>query len=312
MFYSVGVDLGGTYIKYGLINESGTIVTESLRPTKIPGTGLTVIDHLKQAIAEMLDYAEKRSFRVAGIGVGVPALVEEGYVIGCSGNLPEIERTEMSQMLGSWFDRPVFIENDANLMALAEMKYGAAIGLTDGVFLTIGTGIGGSLVLNGKPYGGYRNRGTEFGHICVSTAGPSCSCGGIGCLEALASVQALIRYYSQLFSEQELEKIKQINGRFIIDRYHQNENEAILALKRHFDYLASGVASLINIFSPQKVIIGGGITEAGPFYVEQISKRAMLLAMKDTSLFTTIEPALLGNKGGFLGASALVFNKINR
>lgn len=311
MSYSIGIDLGGTNIKYGLVDISGNIINQGLRPTKREGKSFTVIDELKRTISDQLDFATEKRINIAGIGIGVPALVEKGYIIGCSGNLPEIERLQLGNMLAEYFNRDVFIENDANLMGLGEFKFGAARGLSEVVFLTVGTGIGGSLILNGKLYGGYRNRGTEFGHICISLSGPSCSCGGIGCLEALASVQALIRSYSHLLTDEEIGLCKPINGRLIIDRYLKNEEAAVLAMKRHFDYLASGVASLINIFSPQKVIIGGGITESGSFYVDQISKRALLLAMKDTALYTQIEPALLGNKAGFMGAAAMVFDQLD-
>lgn len=310
MSYSIGIDLGGTNIKYGLVDQAGVIINEALRPTKDKQGKFTVIEELKIAIGAQLEFAADRNLEIAGIGVGVPALVENGFIIGGSGNLPEIERLELAIILAESFKKEVFIENDANLMALAEFNFGAARGLSDAVFLTIGTGIGGSLIVGGKLFGGYRNRGTEFGHICISLSGPSCSCGGIGCLEAVASVQALIRAYRELLTDQEVELLEPVNGRYIVGQYLKNDERAIYAMKRHFDYLASGVASLINIFSPQKVIIGGGITEAGAFYVEQIGRRALLLAMKDTSLFTTVEPALLGNRAGFMGAAALVFDKL--
>jgi glucokinase len=152
-----------------------------------------------------------------------------------------------------------------------------------------------------------------LGHIIVALNGLPCGCGGRGCLEAHASVKALIEDYKGCLMEYQKtgEDIPQteITGSLIISRYLDNQPAAVIALNRHFDYLGAGIAGLINIFSPQKLIIGGGISEAGDFYIGPIRQRAMERAMKETSLYTSIEGAQLGNKAGFMGAAALALSR---
>lgn len=304
MPYAIGVDVGGTSIKYGLVDSLGLSLHESLRPTRAGDSTTDVLEAIKLAVQELIDFASVNNLSIEGIGIGVPAIVDNGIIIGASGNLREINTMNLGSIIAEIFKYPVWIDNDANLMGLAEVRFGGARTITDAVFLTVGTGIGGALILNGKLFGGYRNRGTELGHICIETNGPSCTCGGRGCLEALASSRALISSYKELLDESLAARIH-IDGKYIVARYLVNEKEAVLAMTRHFNYLAAGIVGFINIFSPQKVIIGGGISESGDFYLEQIRKRVGMLVMKETAEFTLIEAAMLGNKAGFLGAAAM-------
>ena len=204
----------------------------------------------------------------------------------------------------------MYVENDANLLGLAEVRYGEGKNREDVVFLTIGTGVGGAMIVDGRLYGGHRNRGAELGHIIVEQNGEKCPCGAKGCLEAHASVLALIRDYKKNLPKRIFNNSKNIDGKYIVKKYLEKDPFAIKAMNKHFDYLASGIASYINIFSPQEVIIGGGLSDSGEFYIEKLKQKALKLAMKETSVFTEIKHASLGNKAGFMGASALVFDKV--
>ena len=299
MPYAIGIDLGGTHIKYGLVDREGNILYESIRRTRHPDTFL--MESIHDTVREVRQKAGDR--KIEGIGLGVPGILDGHRVIGCGGNLPELEDLAPGPMLAISFGGKVVVENDANLMGLAEARWGSARNAKHVVFLTIGTGVGGALILDGKLYGGYRNRGTELGHIHVAGGNRPCTCGAVGCLEAQASVPALVEEYKGLLPHAG----ESIDGKMIVMRYLEGQPAAVTAMNRHFNYMASGIASLINIFSPQKLIIGGGISEAGDFYVESIREKALALAMKETSEFTVIEAASLGNKAGFLGAAALVF-----
>jgi glucokinase len=328
MSYAIGIDLGGTNIKYGLVDRMGTILFESVRPTYLPGLPGKgqpgVFDNLIDVIMEVREYAVSKGVRPEGIGIGAPGIVDGGLVTACAANLPELEGMALGSRVEELLGMPVWVENDANLMGLAEWKFGAARNSKDVIFLTIGTGIGGAMVINGELYGGHRNRGAELGHMIVALDGLPCGCGGKGCLEAHASVKALIEDYKRCLLEcekgqkyksgQEFEnghkEDKAITGNWIIARYLEDQPAAVMAMNRHFDYLEAGIAGLINIFSPQRLIIGGGISEAGDVYIDQIRRRAMGRAMKETSQYTIIEAAQLGNKAGFLGAAALVFNSM--
>jgi glucokinase len=259
------------------------------------------MENLRAAIAEMLDVARAKGYAVEGIGVGAPGIIDGDLVIGCGGNLPEMEGVALGPKMAETFGLRVVVNNDANCMGLAEARWGTAQAVGDVVFLTIGTGVGGALILDGRLYGGYRNRGTELGHLHVAGGERPCTCGARGCLEAQASVTALMEDYKGLAGA------GAVDGKEIVRRYLTGEPAAVRALQLHFDYLASGVASLINIFAPQKLIIGGGISESGDFYIAEVRERAMKLVMKETSEYTMIEAARLGNNAGFLGAAALVF-----
>jgi len=300
MSQAVGIDVGGTNIKYGIAGADGSIVYEGLKDTGRPH----VLQRLQEVIAECREEALSRGLVIEGIGVGVPAIMDGEIVTGCGENVPEIEGLALGPLLQQNAQLPVVLENDASLMGLAEQRFGAARGMTDVVFLTVGTGIGGALILNGRLYGGYRNRGGELGHIRVASPGLPCSCGASGCLEAHASVKALIRDYLDMGGE------KDADGRHVLLRYLAGDDVAVKVMHRHFEFLGSGIASLINIFSPQKVIIGGGIAEAGEDYVAPVRAEALRLAMKETSPHTLIEGAQLGNKAGFLGAVARVFDGV--
>jgi len=306
MKFAITLDIGGTNVKYALIDQRGRIVYESLKSTNGEGSNLSFLERLKSIIREVIDYAESHNLEISGIGIGVPSVVDDGTVLFAN-NLLELNNQNLCVLL-SEFNIPVFVENDANMMGLGEVAYGSSKGLSDVVFLTIGTGIGGALFLNGELYGGYHNRGTELGHIIIhGTNGNSCTCGASGCLEAHASTNALIHFYRRLMDKRGKSISNSINGKYITERYEAQEEEAILATNDHFDNLALGVASLINVFAPQKLIIGGGISESGDFYIRNIRERVEKLVMKETSLFTTIDVASLGNKAGCLGAAALVF-----
>lgn len=309
MKYAIAIDIGGTNIKYALVDQAGEIIYESLKPSKPENSIVSLPDLLIEIISEVRDIASSGNYPLAGVGIGVPSVVDSGTVLFAN-NLPALNNLHLSALLEPSVRLPVSVDNDANLMGLGEVMYGNAKGLTDMVFLTVGTGIGGALFLNGRLYGGYRGRGTELGHIMIEQNGKPCSCGGKGCLEAYASVTALIEEYQKLLSAGKQSVTMNVDGRYVVDKYHACEEAAITAMKLHFQAMAAGVTSLINVFAPQKVIIGGGISEAGDFYIEEICKQVAGMVMKETSCFTTIERASLGNKAGFLGAAALVFQQV--
>jgi glucokinase len=324
MEYAIGIDLGGTAIKSGLVDKTGKVLFEDTRPTRMPGQYPTqsaghsggkvdpgsrarneVLDNIKSSLLKALEKAKDLRYEVKGIGIGAPGIITDGRVTACAGNVPEVEGLPLGQLLEGESGLRAFLANDANLMGLAEARFGAAAGKQEVIFLTIGTGIGGALIIRGELYSGNRNQGGELGHILVKSDGRPCSCGSRGCLEAQASIPALIEDYRQLAPG--LSPARSLDGRKILALYEENDPAALAAMDLHFDYLATGIAGLINIFSPENVIIGGGISESGSFYAREIGRRALAKAMKETSADTLIQPARLGNKAGFIGAAAFVF-----
>jgi glucokinase len=228
-------------------------------------------------------------------------------VLGGADNLNGWENINLSSIFSKAFKLPVLADNDANVMGLGEVAYGAAKNCTDVIFITVGTGIGGAIVANGELYGGYKNRGAELGHITIDHKGINCNCGGRGCLEAYASKTALIEQYAQLSGMDP----ESIDGYFIVDKYNNKEKNAVKCMHNHVDYLGHGIASFINTFAPQKVVIGGGISEAGQFYIDLIKKAAISYSMPDCSSYTDVVGAVLGNNAGCLGAASLIFKNNN-
>ncbi|TRX66430.1 ROK family protein [Carboxylicivirga sp. M1479] len=312
MNYAIGIDLGGTNIKYALVADDGTIVNEAIKPTQSSQGRDVVITNIIACAKELIQYAEINNLSLQGIGLGTPGIIDNGLVLGGAENLPEWESLPLGGLLKKQLSMPVFVENDANMMGLAEVRFGAADNVDDAVFLTIGTGVGGALVLNGKLYGGHRNRGAELGHIIINPQGEECDCGTNGCLEAHASVTSLIRDYKHFCNAEGRVFPEKVDGLHIVQMYKKGEKSAEQALNLHIDYLAKGIASFINVFSPQKVIVGGGLSDAGEFYITKVRNKALKLCMKETSIFTQVETANLGNKAGFIGAAALVFDRVKQ
>ena len=302
--HAIGIDLGGTFIKYALVSQSGEILFEGKLPVGGDATREDTLDTIEKSIQKVVDEAAKKEIQLKGIGIGSPGVIDNGVVLGGADNLDRWENIDLGTIYSDKFGMPVFADNDANVMGLGEVAFGAAKDCSDVIFITVGTGIGGAIVINGQLYGGYKNRGGELGHLTIQHNGIDCSCGGRGCLEAYASTSALIQQYADKTGQD----VNKIDGRYIIQRFKENEPEAIACLKAHTDYLGHGIAGFINTFAPQKVVIGGGISEAGQFYIDMIKESAFKYAMPDCSTNTDIVAASLGNNAGCLGAASLVFN----
>lgn len=300
--YAVGVDLGGTFVKVALISELGDIHFKNMLPIGGDATKNIILDTIEKIIQITIDQAVNHSLNVIGIGIGTPGIIYEGVLYGGADNLNGWENIDLATYYSKIFNLPVKVDNDANLMGLGEFHYGAAKGCTDVVFLTVGTGIGGAIIANGALYGGFKNRGTELGHIVVEHNGPPCNCGGQGCLEQYASTTALIQRYAALSGM----NIKDLNGYYIVEKYHENEEHAGKCLQEQTNYLGHGIASFINVFAPQKVVIGGGISDAGQFYIDMVGAAATKYMMSDCGGHTEIVGAKLGNTAGSLGAAALI------
>lgn len=306
----IGIDLGGTSIKYALVNQKGETLFDSIMPSKADESAQAIINQLELAIKETLKYAQSNSLSVEGLGIGSPGIIDNktGTILGGAENLKGWEQIPLSDILHKMTNLPIFLDNDANVMGLAETTFGAAKECTDVVFLTIGTGIGGAIVINNKLYGGFANRGGELGHFPLIANGEDCNCGSKGCFEHYASATALIRRYKERLSANGKDIPTNVNGKFIVEQCKAGEVEAIESLNENCDFIGHAVAGFINIFSPQKVIIGGGLADAGAIYLDRIRDSAKRYVMRDCALNTTIELATLGNKAGYLGAAGLVFS----
>lgn len=308
--YAIGIDLGGTSVKYALIDNEGVFHFQGKLPSMADVSAEAVVGQLIAAVNEVKGVAEKEGYKIEGIGIGTPGIVDSTnrVVLGGAENIKGWENLPLADRIEAETGLPALLGNDANLMGLGETMHGAGRGATHVVFLTVGTGIGGAVVIDGKLFNGFANRGTELGHVPLIANGEPCACGSVGCLEHYASTSALVRRFSQQIAEAGISYPNdEINGELIVRLYKQGDKIATESLEEHCDFLGHGIAGFINIFSPQRIVIGGGLSEAGDFYIQKVSEKAFRYSIPDCAVNTQIMAASLGNKAGSLGAASLIF-----
>lgn len=307
MEYAIGIDLGGTSIKYALVDKAGNSFFEGKLPSFASVSAAEVIGQLVKAATILKEEAARQNWEICGVGVGTPGIVDvtNSIVLGGAENIVGWENIDLATILEEKLNLPIVIGNDANLMGLGETKFGAGRGCTHVVFLTVGTGIGGAVIIDGRLFNGYANRGTELGHVPLIATGERCACGAVGCLEHYASTAALVRRFAALAQERGLTFDEEINGELIVRLYHEAFPLAIDCLNEHFYYLGRGIAGFINIFSPERVVIGGGVAESGAFYLEKIREVVKENVIMDCAMNTEIVAAELGNRAGLIGAASL-------
>lgn len=308
--FAIGIDLGGTSVKYALIDNEGVFHFEGRIPSMADVSAEAVIGQLLFAVEEVKKYAAAHQYELCGIGIGTPGIVDETnrIVLGGAENIKGWENLPLADRIEEVAQLPVQLGNDANLMGLGETMYGAGKGARNVVFITVGTGIGGAVVIDGKLFNGFANRGTELGHVPLIADGEPCACGSVGCLEHYASTSALVRRFKQRAEERGITFSEEVNGELIVKLYKAGDALATECLDEHCRFLGDGIGGFINIFSPQLVVIGGGLSEAGDFYIRKVSEQAFRYAIADCAVNTRIIAACLGNKAGSLGAASLFLN----
>lgn len=305
--YAVGLDLGGTAIKYGICSAKGEILHESQCPTQADQPAEVILNDLLTAAREAIDIAQKNGTPISAIGMGTPGSVnvESGTLMGNTPNFKLWKNVKIKPWLESRLNLPVWIDNDANMMAFGEARYGAGDGASNVACITLGTGIGGGIVIDNKLFRGSNYAGSELGHMSIRYDGVRCRCGGIGCWEMYASATAMIENYNRLKPNEEIESTITI-----FQRYNAGEPEATRVIDEEIQIVSIGVANMLNIFNPQVIIIGGGVSEAGDWFVEAIAEKALPLAMASATANVRIVRARLGNKAGLLGAAAFALSRL--
>lgn len=299
--YAIGIDLGGTNLRVALVSEDGEIARKIKKPSSEP-----VLDAILAAIAEI------QQPEIAGIGLGVAGLIDRrrGRVY-ISPNLHAIEGVDLVREIRSRFNVPVLIENDANVAALGEKTAGAGKGFDNFVLLTLGTGIGGGIIHKGK----LLDVSAEIGHMSINADAEKCPCGNIGCLETYASARAMITK-AVIMLEKETESIlKECCKGSIYKITPEDIYKAALegdALSREIlkdagRFLGVGIANIINIMSPEAIILAGGLIGAWNIYVQEAIKEASRRAFKELFDAVKIIPSSLGDDAGIVGAASLVF-----
>lgn len=309
----IGVDLGGTKLLAGAVERDLGVHHRALRPA-LGVSASALVDLVIDAVEECRTAA---SVPVEAVGFGIPCLIdqERGMAV-MAVNLPIVDvpfREIMSERLGL----PVFLDNDANVAALAEHRYGAARGTRNAVMLTIGTGIGGGLVLDGELFRGSTGAGAELGHMVVDLDGPRCqgNCPNHGCLEAVASGTALAREARRLAEERPdsalgaaLAAGGEITGLLTTELAHGGDASAREALAVVGRALGVGIANFVNLFNPDVVVVGGGVLAAGELLLEPARAEVAARALRPSRDLVRIVPARFGPEAGMLGAATLAFD----
>lgn len=311
-----GIDLGGTFIKAGLMLANGKRLAAFKIPTEA-GRGVKAVKaNLIHAAENLVEIADKHKTRLAGIGVGSPGTVQypEGKITGSSPNIPGWIGTNVRKLL-SQFDVPVKGDNDANCMALAEYMYGAGKGTKSGFYITIGTGIGGAVIQNGVLVRGASFAAGEFGHTVLKFNGAKCKCGRKGCVEAYTSAPALIRSAKAAIKKHRKSSLKNsidnLNARLIFEAFKSGDKAASLAVRRNAEMLGTAVGSVVNLLNPEIVVIGGGMSLGGSEYINLIRNEILKFAFVSSASRLKIKKAKLGNSAGWIGAACLNISKAN-
>lgn len=297
-----GFDLGGTQLKYGLVDEQAKIIFKSKAPT--PPT-IQELFHLLQGLWEFLKKRGNQKIRAVGFGFpGIFSLKEKK--IFQSPNYSELDNFDLFPTLSEFIEVPFWVENDANMAAYGEWKAGSGKGMTSMVLLTIGTGIGGGVILDRELWQGSCGFAGEIGHIVVNPDGLKCKCGIQGCLETEASATAIIRNYRDLQKTDE-----DISAEEVYQRAHRGDERARQSFERAGYFLGIGLGIIINFLNPEKIILGGGVMTAGEFLLRPTIEEARRRSYRASFACCSIEKALLGNDAGLIGAACWAREKVN-
>jgi glucokinase len=305
----VGVDLGGTTVKAALVAPGFELGGRGQEPTDLRSQR-ALLDGIERLVDKVRDGAD-----IAGVGFGLPSQIDQrhGRVLD-STNIP-LEDLDFAEEMRRRLGADVMIDNDANVACLAEWRIGAAKGSDNVVMLTLGTGVGGGLILDGRPYRGSTGAGAELGHMTIDADGPPCQghCPNRGCLEVLASATGIMREANTLADARPAGTLREARGggavldaRFVIEHARIGDAESLQVLETVGHNLGIGIANLVNIFNPDVVVIGGGVSAAGELLLTPAREEYRRRALPSLVHHTEIVAASLGNDAGVLGAAALV------
>lgn len=298
--YVIGLDLGGTFLKYALGTPEGKLLINRKMPSKGQEAKEKIFGVIFTAIEEMLDEAKALNGHVIAIGFGSPGAInfELGKQIGETPNLPQWIDSDIRGEIENRFNIPVWADNDANVMAFAESRQGAAKGYRYMIALTLGTGIGGGVLLDNEIFRGANYAGAELGHVTIDYDGPQCNCGGRGCIERYSSATGMVENYCR---KKNIDKTN-VNTELIFANKEQGEVEATQTIEETCDYLGAALASMVNMFNPEIIVIGGGVAQAGEAFIQKINNAVKLRAMGPALRNLQIVKAALDNKAGMVGA----------
>ena len=316
--YYIGIDLGGTNIAAGIIDSEYNLIVKGSVPTGADRDGKEIIKDMADLCAKLVDEAKLTFDDIEYAGIAAPGSIDpENGVVTYANNLP-FNNFAIADILKSFIPvKKVYLENDANAAALGEAVAGAARGVKHAVMITLGTGVGGGIIIDGKIYSGFNYKGGELGHIVIEHRGRPCSCGRPGCWEAYSSATGLINMTKEKIAECDKKGIptlmtvmaaadKKVSGKTAFACMKQGDIAAKEVVDTYISYLACGLSNIINIFQPEILVIGGGICNEKEYLTDPLNA----IIAKETyggnaENATVLKIAELGNDAGIIGAAVL-------
>jgi glucokinase len=315
--YSIGVDIGGTKVLGGIVDRDGSIIHSSRKDTPRDG-GHALVTTIADVIDELLTYAKSKTIEIPAIGICTAGVISpDRRTVSYAPNIAGWwEPFDLVAALSSRISLPMFVENDANAAVWGEYKFGAALGKHNVVLLTIGTGLGGGIIVDGQIVRGAHGGGAEIGHTCLVYEGHLCGCGGRGCFESYGSGTALLRHAREAISASpELARnllsrgngtVDGLLGKHLTEAAQEGDRVALAAFTTTGQWIGVGIASLVALLDPECFIIGGGVIDAGEIILKPIRESAQRnMPFSGRVSVPPIIPAVLGNDAGLVGAADL-------
>ena len=313
MNYYVGIDLGGTNTKIGILNNDGEIFKSTVIKTLSSEGAERTLTRIWEAAKKLAEELNVDTKKIKGIGIGIPGPVINQSVVAFFANFPWGENVDIKSMMEKISGIETKLDNDVNIIALGEAKYGAAKGSKTSVTVALGTGIGGGIYIDGKLISGFMGAGGEIGHMKLVKDGKLCGCGQKGCFEAYASATGLIREAISrlLVNKQNLlytmidGKLDVLEAKDIFDAAKEGDKFSLDLVEYEAEYLAMGIGNILNIINPEKIVLGGGVAMAGEILMNPVKEKLKKYALPVTLKNMEIVQGVLGNEAGIKGAVGL-------
>ncbi len=311
MNYYVGIDLGGTNTKIGLVDEAGNIIFTTIVKTDSAEGFENTVERLSNILKEQIKGSNINYENVKAVGIGVPGPVVNERVVKFWANFPWPREIDLAGEFEKHLNKKVKADNDVNIITLGEMWKGSAQGYKNVLGLAIGTGIGGGVIADGKLVSGKNGAGGEVGHIKVEKDGKLCGCGQEGCWEAYASATGLIREAQSRLAVNKnnllYERVKgrELEAKDIFDAAKEGDKFSLALVDYEAEYIAFGIGNLLNVLDPEIIVIGGGVALAGEILFNGVNEKLKKYALPSTLEGLRILPAKLGNDAGIIGAAYL-------
>jgi len=302
--YVVGVDVGGTNIKLGVVGPSGQVIARNSFATKpFASSQIKLIKGLAREIEASISTAGLNKKQIAGVGIGLPGLVDyEKGIVRFLPNIPGWRGVHLKSILQKRVNLPVFVDNDVKIITLAESKFGAGRGVKNLLCMTLGTGVGAALILNGQLYRGEDNAAGELGHMPLNELGPKCNCGGFGCFETYVGNRALLALASRVTGK------PGISLEEMCALAQKGNKKALFFWKTAARHIGNGLVGIVNLLNPHVIIIGGGISHNEKFLFKTIAGTIRRRAMSLQGSAFKIKRAEFKDDAGIIGAYVLVTN----